>query len=115
MVGKIRTLLTGEFPSEKSRVYKTKHGSVALMNTANIGKISQSAPLHSSEKDVENKELERLRQGASVTVTAQHPFFPNQFGTITGLLYPDTANVLLDTGEQELFLLKHLLPSLPII
>jgi len=38
-VGKIRQNLTGEFPSEKQmRTYKTKHGTVALMNTTNIGK-----------------------------------------------------------------------------
>lgn len=46
-VGKIRQNLTGEFPSEKQmRTYKTKHGTVALMNTtnigANIGKLSPS-------------------------------------------------------------------------
>jgi uncharacterized ParB-like nuclease family protein len=38
-VGKMRQNLTGEFPSEKQmRTYRTKHGTVALMNTTNIGK-----------------------------------------------------------------------------
>jgi len=36
-VGKIRASVTGEFPSEK-RIYKTKHGTTAAMNTANINK-----------------------------------------------------------------------------
>ena len=37
LVGKLRSNLTGESASE-NRTYRTKHGSVATMNTANIGK-----------------------------------------------------------------------------
>ncbi|MES1024904.1 ParB N-terminal domain-containing protein [Gloeocapsa sp. BRSZ] len=37
-VGKIRSSLTGEFPSDTERIYKTKHGTTAAMNTANINK-----------------------------------------------------------------------------
>lgn len=37
-VGEIRAILTGDLSSE--RIYQTKHGTVAGMNTANIGKTS---------------------------------------------------------------------------
>lgn len=109
-VGKIRTLLTGEFPSEKSRVYKTKHGSVASMNTANIGKISQSAQLHSSDKDAENSSRSNLSWGDRVTVTHDHPLFPNSSGMIAQMPNPNTAIVELDTGSLELISLVHLKP-----
>ena len=46
-VGKLRANLTGDIPSENNqRTYKTKHGTVATMNTTNIGKSpsAQIAP-----------------------------------------------------------------------
>jgi len=63
-VGDVRRSLCPEH-SEKSRTYKTKHGTTTKMNTANIGK----------------KALNTLSSNP-VTVKDDHPLFPGQFGTI---------------------------------
>lgn len=103
-VRNVRASLTTEIRSEKStRTYKTKHGTVALMNTANIGKTSQL-----TNEDVLNSSLEGLRVSDRVTVTADHPLFPNSFGAIAQMPSPDAAIVQLDTGERELIPLLHL-------
>jgi ParB-like nuclease domain len=98
-VRNIRSSLTTDFRSEKStRIYKTKHGTVAKMNTANIGKTTLAQP-------------EKLQSGARVIVTIAHPLFPSQSGTIWELPNPDSAIVEFDTGERELIDLKHLNPA----
>ena len=95
-VGKIRRDLTGEFPSENElRTYKTKHGTVAKMNTNNIGKKA-SVP------------LEEHSEGKRVTVKDNHPLFAGQSGKITQLPNPDTAIVELDNGTRELIQLEDL-------
>lgn len=107
-VRNVRTSLTTDFRSEKStRTYKTKHGTIAAMDTANIGKTS-----HSTKKDALNNSLIDLKVSDGITVTADHSLFPNSSGAIIGLLYPDAAYVELDTGEREIIQRKHLLPSL---
>lgn len=52
-VGKIRQELTGEFPSEKQRLYKDKYGNVSQMNTQNIGS-DNTAKLLTDEKLIVN-------------------------------------------------------------
>ncbi|OWY61170.1 hypothetical protein B7486_65210, partial [cyanobacterium TDX16] len=47
-----------------------------------------------------------------VTVTAEHPLFPNQSGTISQIPNTDAAVVELDTGERELIALKYLRPAI---
>ncbi len=86
--------LTGDLSSEK-RTYKTKHGTVAKMNTNNIGK----KPLAPQE---EQPDYNR------VTVKDDHPLFPGQSGKITQLPNPDAAIVELDNGTRELIQLKDL-------
>jgi hypothetical protein len=110
-VRNIRKTLTSEIRSDDStRTYKTKHGTIATMDTANIGKTSQSAVLHFSALEAEDKEQERLTLTNRVTVTDDHPLFPGQSGKIAQLPNPDAAIVELDTGERELISLKHLKP-----
>ena len=109
-VGKVRSRLTGEFPSDKKRIYKTKHGSIATMDTADIGKTSQSAGLHSSNIAVEDKE--RLALTNRVTVTTDHPLLSGQTGTIAQLSNLDNAIVELDRGEREFISLNHLKPAI---
>ncbi len=43
-VGKIRTSLTGEIPSDNPKYYKDKHGNINKMDTFNIGKHKGSNP-----------------------------------------------------------------------
>ena len=86
--------LTGDLSSEK-RTYKTKHGTVAKMNTANIGK----KPLALPEEQLDYKR---------VTVKDDHPLFPGQSGKIIQLPNPDAAIVELDNGTRELIQLKDL-------
>lgn len=102
-VRNIRACLTTDFRSENlTRTYKTKHGSIATMDTANIGKTSQSA----------GEDKERLPLTNRVTVADDHPLFPNSSGTIAQLPNPEQAIVEFDTGERELISLKHLTPSI---
>lgn len=99
-VRNIRKTLTSEIRSDDStRTYKTKHGTVAKMNTANIGKTTLTQP-------------EKLQSGDRVIVTIAHPLFPSQSGTIWELPNPDSAIVEFDTGERELINLKHLKPAI---
>ncbi|PSB46862.1 hypothetical protein C7B80_11880 [Cyanosarcina cf. burmensis CCALA 770] len=107
-VGKIRERLTEEFLSNTSlqkgeRTYTTKHGTVAQMKTANIGKGANASS------------LEQLQNScARVTVAAEHPLFPNRSGTISQVPNSNAAVVELDTGERELIALKHLKPTLAL-
>ena len=55
-VGKFRADLTGDFPSE--RTYTTKHGTVATMNTAAIGK---PAPEDDNEEDAVSQTAEAVQ------------------------------------------------------
>ena len=89
-VGDVRRSLCPEH-SEKSRTYKTKHGTTAKMNTANIGKKASKSP-----------------DASRVTVKDHHPLFPSQSGKITQLPNPDAAIVELDNGNRELIQLKDL-------
>ncbi len=93
-VGKIRADLTGDLSSEP-RIYITKHGTVAQMNTANIGKAQAKTLFYPNR----------------VTVTHNHPLFPGQSGTITQLPNPDSAIVELETGERELISVEYLQPT----
>ncbi len=79
--------LTGDLSSEKRR-YRTKHGTVAKMNTANIGLKAFALP----ENLLDN----------TVTERGDHP---GQSGKIRQLPIPDSATVDLDTGERDL---KHI-------
>lgn len=105
-VRNVRASLTTDFRSEKStRTYQTKHGTVAVMNTASIGKTSQL-----TNEDALNSFLENLIRGDRVNISAEHPLFPNSSGTISDLPNRDAAIVELDTGERELIPLLHLKP-----
>ena len=73
--------------SEKSeRTYTTKHGTIATMNTANIGQSRKNR----------------------VTVKGDS-VFEGQSGTIIQMPNPRQAIVELDSGERELIQLRHLL------
>jgi len=110
-VGKIRSRLTGDLSSNTSlqpltgdlsseqKTYKTKHGTVAKMKTANIGKKT-------------TEPVEKLQSGDRVIVTSDHPLFPVQPGTIWELPNSNAAIVEFDTGERELINLKHLKPAI---
>jgi uncharacterized ParB-like nuclease family protein len=109
-VGKIRADLTGDLSSEP-RIYITKHGTVAQMNTANIGKKSQKA-IPQLESDWSDDNVQRHPPLPSrVTVTDDHPLFLGQSGTITQLPNPDSAIVELETGERELISVEYLQPT----
>ena len=98
-VRNIRKTLTSDFRSEDStRTYKTKHGTVAKMNTANIGKTTLTQP-------------EKLQSGDRVIVPIAHALFLSQSGTIWELPNPGSAIVEFNTGERELINLKHLKPA----
>nr|MDJ0801107.1 hypothetical protein [Calothrix sp. MO_167.B12] len=100
--------LTSEIRSEDStRTYKTKHGTVAKMNTAKIGKSGkQAAP--PPEEDGNVPIPNRLKIENRVTVKDDHPLFPGQSGTITQFPNPDAAIVELDSGDRELIYLRYL-------
>ena len=113
-VRNIRSSLTTEIRSEgstRTRTYKTKYGTIATMDTANIGKTHQKAALQSSDLGVNDNGQERLTLADRVTVTADHPLFPGQSGTITQLPNPDSAIVELDTGKRELINVRYLKPA----
>lgn len=104
-VRNIRKTLTSEIRSDDStRTYKTKHGTVAKMNTASIGKTTFTQPEKLQSGDAEGGSLRDHR----VIVTIAHPLFPSQSGTIWELPNSDSAIVEFDTGERELINLKHL-------
>ncbi|MDZ4878215.1 MAG: hypothetical protein CLLPBCKN_007650 [Chroococcidiopsis cubana SAG 39.79] len=104
-VRNIRKTLTSEIRSDDStRTYKTKHGTVAKMNTASIGKTTLTQPEKLQSGDAEGGSLRDHR----VIVTIAHPLFPSQSGTIWDLPNSDSAIVEFDTGERELINLKHL-------
>ena len=96
--------LTDNVISEKStRTYKTKHGTVAKMNTAKIGKSQKKvAPTE------DDSPLNSVSLSSRVTVKPDHPLFPSQSGKITQLPNPDAAIVELDNGTRELIQLKDL-------
>jgi hypothetical protein len=81
------------------------------MDTANIGKTHQKAALQSSDLGLNDNGQERLTLADRVTVTADHPLFPGQSGTITQLPNPDSAIVELDTGKRELINVRYLKPA----
>lgn len=66
-----------------------RKGKTYTVNTANIGRKASAQP-------------EKLQDSNRVTVTNDHPLFPNQSGTITQLPSPDSAAVKLDRGERDL-------------
>ncbi len=100
-----RSLCPGH--SEKSRTYKTKHGTTAKMNTAKIGKSGKQVDPPPPEGD--NLPIpNRLKIGNRVTVKDDHPLFPGQSGTITQFPNPDAAIVELDGGNRELIYLRYL-------
>ncbi len=74
------------------RTYRTKHGTVATMNTANIGKKAPSPPEELPER---------------VLVQGNHPA-SGQSGTITQVPNSYSAIVQLDAGGRELIELKYL-------
>ncbi len=74
------------------RTYFTKHGTIATMNTANIGKKAPSPPEELPDR---------------VTVIGNHPA-SGQSGTITQVPNSYSAIVALDTGGRELIELKYL-------
>jgi uncharacterized ParB-like nuclease family protein len=86
-VSNLRKALTVNVHSEKSeRTYTTKHGTIATMNTANIGQSRKNR----------------------VTVKGDS-VFEGQSGTIIQMPNPRQAIVELDSGERELIQLRHLL------
>ncbi|MDJ0617063.1 MAG: ParB N-terminal domain-containing protein [Calothrix sp. MO_192.B10] len=116
-VSKLRGNLTDNIFSENSRLtdnvisdntkrtYKTKHGTVAKMNTAKIGKSGKQAdPPREGDDSVPNC----LKIGNRVTVKDDHPLFPGQSGKITQFPNPDAAIVELDGGSRELIYLRYL-------
>jgi hypothetical protein len=78
-VGKLRSTLTGDFPSNKSlqsidgdlsnqeRTYTTKHGTQAKMNTANIGKGKQTESSSPTFDEVVIPEGEQIKEDKEVT------------------------------------------------
>jgi hypothetical protein len=94
-VGDVQRSLCSEH-SEKT--YTTKHGTVATMNTANIGKSkSDNAQL-----------LSKPSIGTEVKVKPNHPLYPGIEGTITQLPSPELAIVALDNRERDLIKLNDL-------
>jgi len=70
------------------------------MKTVNIGKGANASSLEQLQNSCDR-----------VTVSADHPLFPNRSGTISQVPNPDAAVVELDTGECELIALKYLAPA----
>lgn len=115
-VGKIRASLTGEIPSNKTsqnpssdlfsdaeRTYRTKHGTVAQMNTGNIGskktKISKSSSLDWSQQPP--------YIGDEVTVIGEHQRLGDK-GSVTQRPAPHCAIVCFENGERETIDVKYL-------
>jgi hypothetical protein len=93
-VSNLRKDLTVNVHSDdSSRTYKTKHGTIATMNTVNIGK---------------NKILEKLPETDRVTVRGDRSLFVGRSGTITALPNPQQAIIQLDSGDRELIPIRHL-------
>ncbi|MEC4818037.1 MAG: ParB N-terminal domain-containing protein [Scytonema sp. PMC 1069.18] len=96
-VSRLKNNLTDNVISEKAkRTYKTKHGTIAKMNTTNIGK---KTPTPGETK--------------RVTIKPDHPLFGGQSGTITQHPNSDAVIVELDTGKEELVYLKDLTMDIP--
>jgi hypothetical protein len=92
LVGRLRSSLD-DHPVTKSsseRTYKTKHGTIATMNTTKIGSSKVEQPI-----------------GSRVTVRGDR-YFEGQSGTITQIPNSRQAIVELDSGERDLINLRHL-------
>lgn len=67
-VSSLRNAVTGDFPSE--RTYRTKHGTVAVMNTANIGRPQENVvdfdrEDHCQRNDRAKQGMKRLQEEAA--------------------------------------------------
>lgn len=128
-VGKIRTCLTGEFPSDKQRTYQTKHGTIAQMQVDSIGGKNNStndltftanfiSPVGESQEQrlrQDNSTVDLNRQsniispetGAIATVAPTHPLSGSTVA-IAEIPNKDGAVVELQNGSREYILLKDL-------
>lgn len=106
-VRNIRKTLTSEIRSEATRTYKTKHGTIAAMDTANIGKKVANSVSGLQKCDAEGGSLCDHR----VTLTIKHPLDCGSSGTIWELSNPECDIVELD-GETELININHFQPAL---
>jgi hypothetical protein len=99
-VGSLRKSICGNSADTKLNTERKvqRGGKTYIVNTANIGKAARPP----EEPPVCDR----------ATVTADHPLFPGQSGTIAQLPNPDAKVVELDTGERELISLKHLKPTI---
>lgn len=97
-VGSLRKAIFGN--SDDTKLNKERKvqrgGKTYTVNTTNIGKAARSP--------------KKLLRGDYVTISADHPLFPNYSGTIWDLPNPDAAIVELDTGKLEPISLRHLKP-----
>jgi hypothetical protein len=75
---------------KQERTYKTKHGTIATMNTTNIGSGKVEQPI-----------------GSRVTVRGDS-YFEGQSGTITQISNSRQASVQFDSGERDLINLRYL-------
>ena len=103
-VSKIRQSLTDNIISEqqgvtdnqredKQRIYKTKHGTIAVMNTAQIGKSSNQR---------------EFKQGDSIRVKPSYSLLAGQYGTIVSLPNQMSAIVQFEGNKRELINIEHL-------
>jgi hypothetical protein len=95
-VGSLRKSICGNSADTKLNTERKvqRGGKTYTVNTANIGKAARPP--------------EKPPVCDRVTVTADHPLFPDQSGKIAQLPNPDAKVVELDTGERELISFQHL-------
>lgn len=88
-VGKYRSEVTGELPSETSRTYTTKHGTTATMKTANIGGVSKP-----NQENVSTNKFSEIRES--------HKGTPPEVSTQSDLdqeVDPETAKLRREVGK----------------
>jgi hypothetical protein len=120
MVGKMRGSLD---ESSSERIYTTKHGTTAQMNTTSIGKMKKEETLvdrdesgdatvapndQANKASNENQRSELLVEGDRVIVTESNSLLAHQTGIVTALPNPNCAIVELEGGERELIYRRDL-------
>jgi hypothetical protein len=108
-VRNLRKSLTSDFPKleNSERTYTTKHGTVATMNTANIGKSQSDRTSELPQPSKSEVERSKPPLWSQVTIKPNH-YLSGQEGTITQFPTPQTAIVALSNGDRELIKLQDL-------
>ena len=92
----------GENKDTMERTYITKHGTVAKMNTANIGKGKKK------KKEEPESPGTSLSIGQQVKVKPNNSYFSGQLGTITQILNYYSVIVAFENGERDVIPIRDL-------